>query len=269
MATPTFLRSYIKRCEPGDFKSLRILVCGAEKLPQTVADEFEKKFGVRPGEGYGCTELSPVAAVNVPDYRTPHTTQIGTKLGTIGMPLPNIAAKIVDRETFAELPPGQEGLLLIAGANVMRGYLGHEELTRKKIVDGWYVTGDLAMLDEDGFITITGRQERFAKVGGEMVPLERVEDEIHQALGVTDRVAAVTAIPDSRKGERIVVLHLPLNGTTPQEVSRRLAERGLPNLFIPGPRDFFAVDELPILGSGKLDLKKCQSRAAELAQSTG
>jgi acyl-[acyl-carrier-protein]-phospholipid O-acyltransferase / long-chain-fatty-acid--[acyl-carrier-protein] ligase len=266
VATPTFLRSYIKRCEADDFLSLRILVCGAERLPMAVADEFEKKFRVRPLEGYGCTELSPVAAVNVAGYRAPNQVQIGAKLGTIGMPIPNVAARIVDRETLADVPMGTEGLLLIKGANVMLGYLGHEEQTRKKIRDGWYVTGDLAKLDDEGFLTITGREERFAKVAGEMVPLERVEEEIHRCLGVSDRIAAVTAIPDARKGERIVVLHLPLNGTSPDEVSKCLAERGLPNLFIPGPRDFFAVDELPILGSGKLDLKRCQSRALELAQ---
>ena len=266
VATPTFLRSYIKRCEADDFLTLRILVCGAERLPKGVADEFEAKFRVRPLEGYGCTELSPVAAVNVADYRAPEQTQIGGKLGTIGMPIPNVAARIVDRETLANLPIGREGLLLIKGANVMRGYLGHDEMTWKKITDGWYMTGDLAMLDDEGFLTITGREERFAKVAGEMVPLERVEEEIHRVLGTSDRIAAVTAIPDARKGERIVVLHLPMNGTTPQEVSKKLTERGLPNLFIPGPRDFFAVDELPILGSGKLDLKKCLSRAIELAQ---
>ena len=230
-----------------------------------MADDFEAKFHVRPSEGYGCTELSPVAACNVPDFRSSHVTQIGTKRGTIGMPIPNVAARIADRLTLVELPPGQEGLLLIKGANVMRGYLGLEEATRKKIVDGWYITGDLAMIDDEGFITITGREERFAKVAGEMVPLERVEEEIHRVLDTRDRVVAVTAIPDPRKGERIVVLHLPLNGTTPDEVSKKLAERGLPNLFIPGPRDFFAVDELPILGSGKLDLKKCFGRAVELA----
>jgi acyl-[acyl-carrier-protein]-phospholipid O-acyltransferase/long-chain-fatty-acid--[acyl-carrier-protein] ligase len=265
VATPTFLRSYIKRCEADDFLTLRILVCGAERLPKAVADEFEAKFRVRPLEGYGCTELSPVAAVNVADYRTPEQVQIGGKLGTIGMPIPNVAARIVDRETLAVVPIGTEGLLLIKGANVMRGYLAHEELTRRKIADGWYLTGDLAMLDDDGFLTITGREERFAKVAGEMVPLERVEEEIHRVLDTSDRIVAVTAIPDPRKGERIVVLHLPMPGTTPQEVSKKLTERGLPNLFIPGPRDFFAVDELPILGSGKLDLKKCQARAVELA----
>jgi acyl-[acyl-carrier-protein]-phospholipid O-acyltransferase/long-chain-fatty-acid--[acyl-carrier-protein] ligase len=266
LSTPTFLRSYIKRCDPGDFKTLRILVCGAEKLPQSVAKDFKDKFGIFPMEGYGCTELAPVAAVNTPDWQQGSQRQIGHKPGTIGQPIPGVAARIVHRDTGADQPPGEEGLLLIRGANVMKGYLGRDDLTQKKIRDGWYITGDLAKFDEDGFLTITGREERFAKVGGEMVPLEKVEDEIHQVLASTERVAAVTAIPDAKKGERLIVLHLALpDSKTAQEISKQLGDRGLPNLFIPGPKDFFLVSDLPILGSGKLDLKKCKQRAIELA----
>lgn len=268
LSTATFLRSYLKRCAPGDFASLRLLVCGAEKLPQPLADEFHKKFGIRPLEGYGCTELSPVVSANVPDFRQGSVCQIGNRPGSIGQPIPGVAAKIIHRETGEPLPPGQEGLLLIYGANVMKGYLGRDDLTRKKIIDGWYITGDLAKLDEDGFITITGREERFAKVGGEMVPLEKVEEELHAVLNTNERICVVTAIPDERKGERIVVLHLPLNGVSVQQVWERLSDRGLPNIYVPGPRDFFGVDDLPILGSGKLDLKKCKEKAAELAART-
>jgi acyl-[acyl-carrier-protein]-phospholipid O-acyltransferase/long-chain-fatty-acid--[acyl-carrier-protein] ligase len=265
LSTPTFLRSYVRRCEPGDFASLRILVCGAEKMPQTLAKEFKDKFGVLPLEGYGCTELSPVATVNVPDWEQGSQRQVGNRPGTIGQPLPGVAARMVHRETRAPLPPGQEGLLLIYGANVMKGYLGRDDLTQKKIVDGWYITGDLAKMDEDGFITITGREERFAKVGGEMVPLERVEEELHEVLGGGDKLCAVTAIPDGKKGERLIVLHLPLPNMTPQELWKKLGERGLPNLFVPGPRDFIQVPELPMLGSGKLDLKRCKELATQLA----
>lgn len=265
LATPTFLRSYLKRCEPADFASVRILVCGAEKLPQALAKEFKEKFGIQPLEGYGCTELSPVAAVNVPDWQQGNRRQVGNKAGTIGQPIPGVAARVVHKETLQPLPPGQEGLLLIYGANVMKGYLGKDDLTKKKIIDGWYVTGDLALIDDEGFISITGREERFAKVGGEMVPLEKVEEELHHVLNSTERVAVVTAVPDSKKGERIVVLHLPLADTTVQDIWKKLGQRGLPNLFVPGPRDFFEVSELPILGSGKLDLKQCRQRAIELA----
>ena len=267
LATPTFLRSYLKRCEPADFASVRILVCGAEKLPQALAKEFKEKFGVQPLEGYGCTELSPVAAVNVPDWQQGNRRQVGNKPGTIGQPIPGVAARVVHKDTKQPLPPGQEGLLLIYGANVMKGYLGKDELTQKKIIDGWYMTGDLAVIDDEGFISITGREERFAKVGGEMVPLEKVEEELHHVLKSTERIAVVTAVPDPKKGERIVVLHLPLQDATVQDVWKQLSQRGMPNLFVPGPRDFFQVADLPILGSGKLDLKKCRQQAIELAGS--
>lgn len=269
LTTPTFLRSYLRRCAPDDFKSVRLLVVGAEKMPQNLAKEFHEKFGVLPMEGYGCTELSPVAAVNVPDWVHGNQKQVGHKPGTIGQPIPGVAAKIVQRETGEPLPPGQEGLLLIHGANVMKGYLGRDDLTEKKIKDGWYITGDLATMDEDGFITITGREERFAKVGGEMVPLEKVEEELHQVLGSNERLAAITAIPDGKKGERLIVLHLPFQGTTVHEVWKKLGARGMPNIYIPGPRDFFEVTDLPILGSGKLDIKQCRLKAMELAGTNG
>jgi acyl-[acyl-carrier-protein]-phospholipid O-acyltransferase/long-chain-fatty-acid--[acyl-carrier-protein] ligase len=266
LSTPSFLRSYLKRCDPGDFASLRLLICGAEKLPQPLAQEFQEKFGVFPLEGYGCTELSPVAAANVPDWENGPARQLGHKPGTIGLPLPGQAARVVDLATFQPLPPDREGLLLFFGANVMAGYLGRAELTSQKIVDGWYVTGDLARIDSDGFITLTGREERFAKIGGEMVPLERVEEELHQILQTNDRTCVVTAIPDERKGERVVVLHLPLNGTDARQLWQQLINRGLPNLYIPSQRDFFQVPELPVLGTGKLDLKKCKEKALELAR---
>lgn len=270
LSTPTFLRSYLKRCEPDDFKTLRIIVCGAEKMPPTLAHEFKQKFGVEPLEGYGCTELSPVAAVNVPNFEEGNVRQIGNKPGTIGQPIPGVAARIVQRDTLQDLPRGQEGLLLMYGANVMKGYLGKDELTKAKVVDGgWYITGDLAFLDEDGFITITGREERFAKVGGEMVPLEKVEDELHLILKTNEKVAAVTAIPDPKKGERIIVLHLQFTETTSRDVWKQLNDRGLPNLYVPSQRDFYQVAELPILGSGKLDLKKCKQMAQDVAGGGG
>ncbi|MBI3407162.1 MAG: AMP-binding protein [Planctomycetes bacterium] len=265
LSTPTFLRSYIKRCGKDDFASLRLLICGAEKLPQPLVKEFKEKFGVTPLEGYGCTELSPAAAANVPDWQEGNQRQVGNRPGTIGLPVPGVAARIVNRATGVELPPGHEGSLQMFGANVMKGYLGRDDLTRQKITDeGWYITGDLATMDEDGFITITGREERFAKVGGEMVPLEKVEEELHVVLGSSERLLAVTAIPDAKRGERIIVLHLPIQ-VSMTEICKQLGERGFPNLYLPSPRDFFQVPELPILGSGKLDINKCKQRAIEIA----
>ena len=269
LSTPTFLRSYLRRCEADNFRSLRILMCGAEKLPTALAKEFKEKFAVEPLEGYGCSELSPAVAANMPDWELDNQRQTGNKPGTIGQPLPGVTVRVVHKETMQDLPIGQEGLLLVYGANVMKGYLGRDDLTQKKILpDGWYITGDLAKLDADGFITITGREERFAKVGGEMVPLEKVEEEIHTVLKSNDRLCAVTAIPDVKKGERVVVLHLKLE-MTPQQICKQLMERGLPNIFIPSQRDFYPVTELAILGSGKLDLKKCKQQAMDLAQANG
>jgi acyl-[acyl-carrier-protein]-phospholipid O-acyltransferase/long-chain-fatty-acid--[acyl-carrier-protein] ligase len=261
LTTATFLRFCLRRCEPDDFNSLRILICGAEKLPQSLAEEFRAKFGVLPLEGYGCTELSPAAAANVPDREGRDGTQIGNKPGTIGQPLPGVAARIVHPETYQELPPGQEGLLLMYGANVMAGYLGKPELTQAVIRNGWYVTGDMARIDEDGFISLTGRLARFAKIGGEMVPLERIEEELNGILGHSERVCAVTAVPDEKKGERLVVLHTALNGKNVRQVCRELNDKGLPNLWLPGERDFYEVAELPLLGSGKLDLKRIKEMA--------
>lgn len=265
LTTPTFLRTYIKRCQPEDFKALRLLVTGAEKLPQAVAEEFNKKFGIMPMEGYGCTELSPVAAANVPTFEDDEVRQVGNKPGSIGQCLPGVAGRIVQPDTMETLPPGKEGMLIIFGANVMKGYLGRDDLTKSKVVKGWYVTGDLAIMDEEGFITITGRQERFAKVGGEMVPLEKVEEELHAALGTSERILAVTAIPDTKRGERIIVLYTSLP-MAPDELIKQVSQRGLPNIYLPGNRDFFEVKELPVLGSGKLDIKKCKDMAIEAAK---
>jgi acyl-[acyl-carrier-protein]-phospholipid O-acyltransferase/long-chain-fatty-acid--[acyl-carrier-protein] ligase len=266
LTTPTFLRFCLRRCEPDDFRTLRILMCGAEKLPLGLAKEFREKFDVEPLEGYGCTELSPAAAANMPDRDIDGLRQIGNKPGTIGQPLPGNAARIVHPETFAPVPIGEEGLLLIYGANVMQGYLGQPELTAQVIRDGWYSTGDIARFDEDGFITITGRLSRFAKVAGEMVPLERLEDELQAVMGTNERLCAVAAVPDEKRGERLVVLHLPLNGLSVKQVCQQLGERGLPNLWLPGERDFFQIGELPILGSGKLDLKRLKDVALERAR---
>jgi acyl-[acyl-carrier-protein]-phospholipid O-acyltransferase/long-chain-fatty-acid--[acyl-carrier-protein] ligase len=266
LATPTFLRFCLRRCEPGDFSTLRILMCGAEKLAPSLAKEFKEKFGVLPLEGYGCTELSPAAVVNVPDQEMDGFRQVGTKPGTIGQPIPGVAARIIDPDTCEPLGPGKEGLLLIYGANVMVGYLGQPEATRNAIRDGWYVTGDIAKFDEDGFLTITDRLSRFSKVGGEMVPHQKVEDELHGILGTSERTCVVTAVPDESKGERLVVMHIALNGLDVHQLWAQLNSRGLPNIYIPKERDFFQIPELPILGTGKIDLKRIKELALERAR---
>ncbi|HMP01204.1 MAG TPA: AMP-binding protein [Gemmatales bacterium] len=268
VATPTFLRFYLRRCEPEQFRSLRMLVTGAEKLPIKLAQEFEAKFGMYPFEGYGCTELAPGVSANMPDVDVNGVRQIGHKRGTIGQPFPGVAVKIVDPDTMAPLPPGEPGMLLVAGPNVMTGYLGRADLTAKAMHGEWYITGDIAKLDEDGFLQITDRLSRFSKIAGEMVPHQRVEDEIQTILDNQERVCAVVGVPDEKKGERIVVLHAPLENMTVPQIVARLNQSGLPNLWLPDERSFFEVPEIPILGTGKLDLQTLKKKALELTGAT-
>jgi len=261
LATPTFLLAYIRRAKPEDFKSLRLVIVGAEKLKTRVAESFEKRFGVQPLEGYGATELSPVAAMNVINVEIDGVFQIGIKEGSVGHPLPGIAVKVVDPETREPLPPDDAGLLLIKGPNVMIGYLDRPDLTAEVLQDGWYTTGDIAKVDADGFITITDRLSRFSKIGGEMVPHVGVEEE-YLAQGRTDeQVLAVTSVPDEKRGEKLVVVYMESAGT-PEELHRVISESDIPNLWKPGRNSYVKVDELPLLGSGKLDLKAIKAIAA-------
>ncbi|MCE9533931.1 MAG: AMP-binding protein [Planctomycetes bacterium] len=266
LATATFLRFYLRRCEPEDFKTLRLVVCGAEKLSPSLAKEFEAKFGILPLEGYGITELSPAVSFNIPDQEIGDTKQIGNKIGTVGHPLPGVAMHTVDADTLEPLPPGHEGLVFVKGGNVMAGYLNKPDLTAKVIKDGWYNTGDMGRIDEDGFLTITGRMSRFAKIGGEMIPLEKLEEDLQAITGTTDRVLAVTSIPDEKKGERLIVLHLSTLPISVDELTTKLGQRGLPNLWIPSDRDFFVIPEMPVLGSGKLDLRKLKDLALQMGK---
>src|SRR5262249_1743341 len=183
LATPTFLQAYLRRCSPEDFGSLQYVLVGAEKLPERVALGFEDRFGIRPLEGYGCTECAPVVAVNTRDFRAPGLRQVGAKRGKIGHPLPGVSVRIVDPGRREPLPGGEQGLRLVRGPNVMWGYLGQPEQTAEVLRDGWYVTGDIAALDEDGFLAITDRLSRFSKIGGEMVPHVKIEEKLHELAG--------------------------------------------------------------------------------------
>jgi acyl-[acyl-carrier-protein]-phospholipid O-acyltransferase / long-chain-fatty-acid--[acyl-carrier-protein] ligase len=167
----------------------------------------------------------------------------------------------------SSLPPGKEGMLLIYGGNVMKGYLNKPDATAQVIRDGWYVTGDIARYDEDGFITITDRLSRFSKIAGEMVPHQKIEDELHVLVGTTDRMFTVTALPDERKGERLVVLYTKLgHGLSVDRLWKQLNGCGLPNLWVPAQRDFYEIPEMPILGTGKVDLKRVKQLAVEKAK---
>ena len=267
MATPTFLRGYIKRCEREQLQTVDLVVVGAEKMPADLSQAFQDKFGPRPIEGYGTTELSPVAAVNIADHRSADITQKGTKEGTVGRPLPGVSAKIVDPDSFADLGVDKPGLLLIKGPNVMRGYLNNPQKTAEVIRDGWYITGDIAKIDGEGFITITDRASRFSKIGGEMVPHIRVEEILQKiaSQGADEEhelQVVVTAVPDEKKGERLIVVHRPLTKPIDQVIAE-LSAAGLPNLWIPSRDSFLEVEDIPHLGTGKVDLKGLKTLALE------
>jgi len=260
MATPSFLNKYIRRCEPEDFASLQVVVSGAEKLQSWLAADFEDKFGLRPLEGYGCTECSPVVAANRHSLRG----QVGARHGKIGRLMPGMSLRVLDRQTHAPVGIGEPGLLLVRGPNVMQGYLDRPDKTAEVLQDGWYQTGDVVTLDEDGFLQITGRLSRFSKIGGEMVPHDTVEERLHELAGVHEPTFAVTGVPDEKKGERLVVLH-KLEEPALSAFLLELPKLDLPNLWIPKASQFFRVQELPSLGSGKLDLNRLNQVAREVA----
>jgi len=267
LATPTFLQLYLRGCAPQDFGSLRVVITAAEKLPDRLATAFEEQFGIRPLEGYGCTECAPAVAVNTLDFRSAGFRQVGGKRGKIGHPLPGISVRIVDPETRAPLAAGQPGLLLVHGPNVMQGYLGKPEKTAEVLHDGWYATGDVAAIDEDGFLQITDRLSRFSKIGGEMVPHIKVEEKLHELAGVTEQTFVVAGVPDEKKGERLVVLHRLADGLFPACLEK-LSRCDLPNLWKPRADQFFRVEAFPLLGTGKLDLRKVREMALKFSNET-
>ncbi|MFQ5543656.1 MAG: acyl-[ACP]--phospholipid O-acyltransferase [Nitrospiria bacterium] len=261
ISTPTFYKAYLRRCSKEAFASLRYAVVGAEKLREEIAEAFREKYDLDLLEGYGCTELSPVICVNVYDVRQGPEFQKGMVSGTVGHPVPGVSVKVVDSESGVLKAVGEEGLLLVKGPNLMMGYLKQPEKTAAVIQDGWYNTGDIACINEDGFVRITDRLSRFSKIGGEMVPHIKIEEEINQILG--DQTCVVTAVPDSAKGERLVVLYTD-KAKSPTELWKRLSETDLPKLWIPKKEHFYGIEEIPILGTGKTDLR--QVKAVALAR---
>jgi acyl-[acyl-carrier-protein]-phospholipid O-acyltransferase/long-chain-fatty-acid--[acyl-carrier-protein] ligase len=261
VATPTFMQAYMRRCTPESFGSVQYVLVGAEKLQERVAVAFEETFGIRPLEGYGCTECSPVVTVNGRDFRAPGFRQVAARRGRIGHPLPGVSVRIVDIDTGTPVAPGASGMLLVKGPNVMRGYLGRPEKTAEVLHDGWYTTGDVAVMEEDGFLTITDRLSRFSKIGGEMVPHVRIEERLQELADITEQVFAVTSLPDDKKGERIMVV-TTLADSKLAPVLEKLAQSDLPALWKPKANQFIYAEALPLLGTGKLDLRGIRNLAA-------
>lgn len=262
IGTPTFYHGYVKRCTKEEFSSLRYAIAGAEKLRRPLAEEFKEKFGIDLLEGYGCTEMSPVVSVNIPDVEHQKQRQTGYKPGTVGHPIPGVSVKVVDHDGLHQLPPGKEGLLLVKGPNLMAGYYKDPVKTREALHDGWYVTGDIASIGEDGFIRIIDRVSRFSKMGGEMVPHVKIEDTISEITG--GGACAVTSVPDEQKGERLVAFYTDKD-MTPAVLWERLTKTDLPRLWIPKRDDLFYMEEIPATATGKTDIGKVKKLAMEMA----
>lgn len=267
LATPTFLRGYMKRVDPAQLASLKLVVTGAEKLPQNLAEAFEDKFKIRPQEGYGLTETSPATNVNLPTLQAESGVTVlpSSRNGSVGQMLPGLAVKLTDAATGKELPLDQQGVIWFKGVNVFNGYLDQPKKTAEVIVDGWFRTGDVGRVDEDGFLYIEGRLSRFSKIAGEMVPHETVEAAIAKVLGLdgeSERKIAVVGVPDEQKGEAILLLSTIAGPAHEQEcidLRYKLLDQGVSSLWC--PKAIIPVGEIPVLASGKLDIKGCEELA--------
>ncbi len=260
IATATFLQGFMRRCTPEQMASLQFVVTGAEKLPERIRVAFKNMFGVEPMEGYGTTELAPIVSLNHPDRVSPGFYLAGVRHGTIGRPIPGQSIRTVDPDTGEFLPRGETGLLYVKGPNVMSGYLNEPERTAKVMKEGWYCTGDMGFVSDDGFTTITGRLARFSKIAGEMVPHARLEEQFHGMLGLTEQSLALAGIPDLQKGERLAVLHI-LEPDQLEELLKQIDDSDLPNLWRPRPSSFHRIEAIPVLGTGKMDIKKVKEMA--------
>ena len=272
VTTPTFARSMLRRATAETFKSVHYFVVGAEKLQQSVADEFQQKCGVKLMEGYGLTEASPVVACCLEETGStpeqPFYVQ-AYRRGSVGQLLPGQAVRITDPDDDnVILPLSRQGMLWIKGANIFNGYIGREELNREILKDGWFKTGDLGSVDLNGMLSLGGRRSRFSKIGGEMVPHEVVEQAVEAFVtvpeGFTGRAVAVVGVPDPQKGEALVLLSAVHNTQLGKEldaIREHLVSGGIPRLWC--PREIIPVENIPVLPTGKMDLKGCHILAYE------
>src|SRR5579864_3064673 len=264
LATPTFLRGYLRKAEPQQLRSLRLIITGAEKLPLDLAKAFEERFQQRVYEGYGLTETSPVVSTNLPDPKPKRGElfQPSRRLGSVGKMAPGIAAEIRDPETDQKLSLRDTGMIWFRGVNIFEGYLDDTQRTAAVLRDGWLKTGDVGRFDEDGFLYIEGRLSRFSKIGGEMVPHESVENKIVDILGLAgkdERLIAIMGVQDEAKGEALVLLSA--FDADLAQLRDKLRDVGFPNLWI--PKKICRVEAIPVMASGKLDLRKCQELAVQ------
>ncbi len=273
IATPTFLRGYLRGVNREQLASIDLCVTGAEKLPRAVAEAFENRFGKVVLEGYGLTETSPVSNVNLPDIESNSETQLtlpAGRAGSVGQLLPGLAVRITHVETGEALPLHQSGIIWFKGANVFTGYFNDPKRSAEVLDEnGWFRTGDVGRVDLDGFLYIEGRLSRFSKIAGEMVPHETVEETIVRTLGLegeSTRRIAIVGMPDIEKGEALIMLTSVPGGPDHQEIVQlryRLIDKGVPPLWI--PKKMIRVTEIPVLASGKLDVKACE----KIAKATG
>ena len=256
LGTPTFLKGYVRKAGKGDFNNVKYVVAGAEKTPPDLKELFEDKYNCEYLEGYGLTETSPGLSFNLPGF--------GKKEGSVGRLMEGVKGKTIDPDSGKTLERTSSGILCFRGPNVFKGYLNNREKTKEVFSDdGWFITGDLGRIDEDGFLFIEGRLSRFSKIGGEMVSHESVEEAVTKVLeeggnSSNQVLCAVIGVSDDLKGEGLVlVLAKKLD---PKWLSNQLREIGLSNISI--PRKIVFVEEIPLLSTGKLDLQKIKSLAS-------
>jgi acyl-[acyl-carrier-protein]-phospholipid O-acyltransferase/long-chain-fatty-acid--[acyl-carrier-protein] ligase len=240
VGTPSFFWGYLQKSEPGDFKSLRLMVAGADKCPDALREGYKEKHEVTLLEGYGATETSPVISVNSHQFNKP---------GSTGKVIPGVEVKIENLETGEECKTGEVGKIMIKGDIVMKGYYEDPEQTAEVLKDGWYNTGDMGYLDEEGYLWHAGRFKRFTKVGGEMVSLVKVENILEKYLP-EGASCCVVEVMDEKKGSVIVA-------TVSQEVNKteilRKMMNDLPTIAL--PRLFVTIEQLPMMGTGKIDFR--------------
>ena len=265
LGAPTFIRPILRKAQPGELRSLHLVVTGAEKLPDDLYKAFMETFHIEILQGYGLTETTPVSNINQPDPLVTTETaepQAGKKAGSTGRLLPGMTVRIVHPETGEEVSAGDQGIVWFKGANVFSGYLDDPQKTSAAFSDGWFVTGDLGRLDDEGFLFIEGRMSRFSKIGGEMIPHGTVEQKIAEVFGLDQTegpVVAVMGVPDKAKGEALVLLTTV--EIAPETLREKLSAVGFANLWV--PKIIHRVPKIPVLGTGKLDLKRCRDVALE------